>query len=146
MADNNKYFDWQNMNNKAQNILGDDFWGEINKVIPKRSPSIDVYRTPLEIVIVVESPGVYTPQSISVKLRGFKLLIQGEIPWTYPINKDDLIQAERFIGNFRREINLPHDVSPNQIVDAQFKNGLIEIHIPRVPEQEEKEIPIDFSE
>lgn len=145
MANNSKYFGWQDMNNKAQNLLGDDFWKEIGNIIPKRGPSIDVYKTPLEIVVVIEVPGVYTPQSINVKLRGLKLLIQGEIPWTYPVDTNDLIQTERFIGSFRREINLPHDVSPNQTIEAQFRNGLIEIRIPRAQEQEEKEVPIDFT-
>lgn len=133
------------MHPKAQEVLGDEFWSEINKVVPKRGPCIDMFRTKNEIVVVIEIPGIYSSENLNVKLKGFKLLINGEIPWTYPAASEDMIQSERFIGNFKRELTLPHDIAPDGLIDAQFKNGLVEIHIPRAIDQEEKDIPIDFT-
>jgi HSP20 family protein len=142
----NSYFDWSNMQSKAQDVLGEDFWGEINRVMPKRGPCIDVYKTEDEVVVVVEIPGIISSENINVRLKGFKMVVSGEIPWTYPVSQDDMLQRERFTGSFKREINLPHDIVPGGSIDAQIRNGLIEIHIPRVPNQEEMEIPVEFKE
>jgi len=139
-----KIFSWSDMPKEAQNYLGEDFWGEINRMIPRPGPSVDIYRTDREVVVVIEAPGLKDPSLISIKIRGFKLLIEGEIPWSYPAAKEELIQKERFLGYFRREIKLPGDIDPEGSYEAQFRLGLIELHIPRM--LEEREVKICFEE
>ncbi|MGE5631617.1 MAG: Hsp20/alpha crystallin family protein [Caulobacteraceae bacterium] len=147
MTDNRaKVFDWRNMPEKAQQILGEDFWGEINKMIPRQGPFIDMYKTSKEVIVIVEMPGINTAEKISIKMKGLKLMVTGEIPWIYPVGPDELLQKERFTGGFKREITLPNDIDTNGSVAAQFKSGLVELHIPRLSSEDEKEIPIEFGQ
>jgi HSP20 family protein len=142
----NPAYDWKDLQGRAHEVLGQDFWNQISGAMPKRGPAVDIYRTDREIIAVVELPGISPRDKISIKVRGYKLLISGSIPWIYPATEEDMVQSERFIGEFRREIDLPNDVAPNGVIDAKFKNGLIEIHIPRVPGSDDQDIPIDFNE
>lgn len=127
-------------------MLGDDFWSEINKVLPKHGPNIDTFRTENSFMVVMEAPGISSAEAVSIKIKNHRLLISGRIPWTYTVYENELIQGERFIGEFMREIALPNDVNTKGNVEARFKNGLIEICIPVQHMDEEKEIPVGFSE
>lgn len=57
----NKVFDWKGMPEKAQQILGEDFWYEINKMMPKQVPPIDIYKTEQQVVVILEVPGLESP-------------------------------------------------------------------------------------
>jgi len=50
----------------------------------------NVYRTKNEVVVVVEIPGIKPTDKINMRLRGFKLLIDGKIPNTYPVSEEDI--------------------------------------------------------
>lgn len=141
-----RIFNWSDMPKDAQYYLGEDFWGEINRMIPKPGPCVDMYRTDNEVIVIVEVPGISSTDKISIRIKGFKLLIEGEIPWTYATDQADMLQKERFIGSFRREITLPNDIDTGASFEAQFRLGLVELRIPRLSDGEEKEINIDFEQ
>jgi HSP20 family protein len=103
-----------------------------------------MYKTDSEVIVIVEVPGLSCTDKISIKVKGLKLIIEGEIPWTYNVGKTDMLQKERFTGSFHREITLPSDIDTRGSFEAQFKLGLVELHIPRLSDKEEKEINIDF--
>lgn len=145
-SNKNKSFDWRDMNEKASKVLGDDFWDEINSVIPKRGPCIDVYQTSDEVVVVVEASGTVSPDDINVHMAGLKLILSGKIPWIYPVSEEEVLQSERFIGEFKREIQLPHDISLQGNIVARCKNGLVEIHIPKIEKDSSKVIQVKFME
>ena len=144
--DKTKIFEWKGMPEKAQQILGEDFWHDISKMIPKQGPPIDIYRTEEKVVIVMEVPGLISQDKLALKIKGMKLLISGEIPMTYPVTEEEMLQRERFYGSFKREILLPDDIDSDGPIEAQFKAGLVEIHIPRLAADGEKEISINFNE
>jgi HSP20 family protein len=141
-----KIFNWSDMPKEAQHFLGEDFWGEINRLIPRHGPSIDMYKTESEVVVVAEVPGIDSADKISIKIKGLKLIITGEIPMTYPVPQEEILQKERFIGSFTREITLPSDVDVSKSFGAQFRLGLIELRMPRLSKADEKEINIDFGQ
>lgn len=141
-----KIFEWKGMPEKAQQILGEDFWYEINKMIPKQGPPIDIYKTDEQVVVVVETPGLMSADKLAIRIKGMKLFISGEIPTTYTVTEEEILQRERFHGSFKREILLPDDIVPDGPIEAQFKGGLVEIRIPRLAVGDEKEISINFSE
>ncbi len=141
-----KVFDWKGMPEKAQQILGEDFWYEINRMMPKQGPPIDIYKTEQQVVVVVEVPGLESPDKAEIKIKGLKLLISGEVPWIYPAHEDEMLQKERLSGRFKREVTLPNDIVPGGLVEAKYKAGLLEINIPRLATEEEHQIPIEFGE
>lgn len=141
-----KIFNWSDMPKEARNYLGEDFWREINRMIPRHGPAVDMYKTDKEVVVLAEMPGIKTSERISIKIKGLKLTISGEIPWTYPVAQQEMLHKERFTGSFNREITLPDDIDTRGSYEAQLKLGLIELHIPRLTEADEKEVNIDFEQ
>lgn len=139
-----KIFDWKGMPEKAQQILGDDFWYEINRMMPKQGPPIDMYKTVKQVVVVMEVPGLASPDKLSIRVKGRKLHISGEIQEAYPVAEEEILQRERFQGSFKRELVLPDDIDPAGPTEAQFKGGLVEIRIPRLTGEAEQEVTIDF--
>lgn len=144
--DANQNFNWGFMKDKFNDILGEDLWNEITNIFPRRGPNTDMYRTDSEIVIVAEMPGVTSSNDISIRLKGLKLSLSGKIPYNYPVEDDNLIQSERFFGEFKKDIQLPDDIIPNEISQAYFKNGLLEIHISIASASTEKDIEVKFEE
>lgn len=136
--------EWRKIQEKARQVLGDDFWNDMGQIMPKRGQQTDIYKTEDEIVVVMELPGVRSAAQIGIRLKGYRLTVSGEIPWGYPVEKRSLLQSERYIGDFRKEITLPEDAAPNGLTGAQFKNGLLEIHIKRLREEDEKEVHVKF--
>lgn len=141
-----KVFDWKGMPEKAQQILGEDFWHEINRMLPKQGPAVDMYKTEDKVVIVIEAPGLESPDKLSIRVKGMKLYISGEIPILYSAAEENILQKERFYGSFKRELVLPDDIVSTGPIEAQFKGGLVEIRIPRLKDEAEQEVPISFNE
>ena len=144
--DANKNFNWGFMKGKFSDILGEDLWSDITSIFPGRGPNTDMYRTDDEIVVVAEIPGVTSSDNISIRLKGLKLSISGKIPCNYPVEENNLIQSERHFGEFRKDIQLPDDIIPSEVIQAYFKNGLLEIHISITPAMAEKNIEVEFEE
>lgn len=141
-----KVFDWNGIPEKAGQILGEDFWYEINRMMPKQGPPIDIYKTAEHVVVVMEVPGLASADKLSIRIRSMKLIISGEIPKAYPVPEEEMLQRERFRGSFRRVLPLPDDIDPASKIEAQFKGGLVEIRIPRLCSETEQEVSISFSE
>lgn len=140
----NREFDFRGMQDKLQKVLGEDFMTEMNKFIPKKGPSIDMFETEENVYVVAELPGISpNDQNINLRLEGYKLFIEGVIPFSYPVK--ELIQSERFFGKFKREIVLPYSIM-NEGVHATYKKGLLVITIPKREEGEKDQIYIDFDD
>lgn len=144
--DENSNFNWSSLTGKFNDILGEDIWSEITSIFPKRTPNADMYKTDNDIVVVAEMPGVTSSDGINIRLKGLKLSISGEIPCSYPVEENDLIQSERFLGEFKKDIQLPDDIIPGEIIKAYLRNGLLEIHIAITPAGPEQDIKVEFEE
>ena len=138
----NMGYGFHQMPEQVDEILGEDFWWDIQKTLPKRGPSIDIYQDLSSYVIIVELPGLSETRSISVRQVGHKIRLSGEIPYAYPAQQDQLIRNERFIGSFTRELSIPFPFKSEQI-EAILKNGLLQIIIQKGEEIETTvDIPI----
>lgn len=145
MYGNSSQFNWKSLKNQADQVLGEDFWSDIAGLVPNHGPRIDVYQTSSEFVIVVELSGIKSPDEVKLKLNNTTLSIRGKISRGYPVTEDQIIQSERFFGQFERKISLPQTVSKDE-VKAQYHNGLLEIRLAKLPDKEETDIDIEFGQ
>lgn len=137
---------WEILHSEADQTLGDRFWEDILELIPNRGPRIDVFQTEQHVVVVVELPGVNSPNTVNMKLKNSRVLwIKGEIPCDYPAFEGDISQSERFFGDFERKISLPYDVTVTQ-VRSVFNDGLLTVHLPKKQSVEEEQIPLKVTE
>jgi HSP20 family protein len=136
--------DWSSVYRKMEDILGDQFWQDIQKMMPVRYPNCDLYETETVGIVVVELPGLQSANDITIKLQGNHLIIEGTVPYTYPVEAKRLKLKERFRGPFSRSIRLPFHYCEDENISACYKNGLLEIEIPK--QHETTPISITFDE
>jgi len=136
--------EWNSIQAKVDQVLGEEFWQDIAEMIPVMGPRIDVYETDREVVVVVELPGLKSTEDVKITINGSFLSINGKIESDYPVAENGLLQSERFFGSFNRNITLPNLIY--QEIKAKFHNGLLNICLTKTNIVQEKEINIEHEE
>ena len=106
------------------------------------SPSIDVYDSGNEVLVKADVPGLKTDE-IDVSIYNNVLTIKGEKKRENEVSDKNYIRSERFYGSFSRSVQLPSEVDQNN-VSASYKNGVLELKIPKKEEAKTKHINIDI--
>lgn len=94
------------------------------------TPRVDVSETDKEYLIHAELPGV-SKDAIDISLDNGMLRISGERSAEKDIKERRIHRVERFYGHFSRSFDLPDDAN-GESVEAKFKDGVLEVHVPRV--------------
>jgi HSP20 family protein len=100
------------------------------------APRIDLSESDTALQIKAELPGV-DEKDVDVTLADDVLTIRGEIRSEHEEKKQDYHLMERARGTFVRSLRLPFSVDPNQ-VQAEFKDGVLSITIPKPKEVQDK--------
>lgn len=106
-------------------------------------PSIEMYDRKTEIVVKVELPGV-SKEDIDLSITKDTLTVKGEVKREEEVKEEDYYTNERTYGSFARTISLPVEVDSEK-AKATFKNGILELVIPKREEAKPKEIKIEVS-
>ncbi|MDM5200268.1 Hsp20/alpha crystallin family protein [Fictibacillus enclensis] len=136
-------FDWASIQEKVDGVLGHDFWQDLNRVVPKRTACSDFYETETEGHIIVELPGLHSQEDLQIELEANQLILQGNIPYLYPVEKEALKMNERLSGPFKKVISIPFAYLPDDI-KAEYKHGLLLIKLTKI--KKTKPITISFTE
>ncbi len=104
-------------------------------------PPVDIYETANGIVIAVELPGV-NKESVSVEVKEDVLTLKGERVPNPDISEDDYYRRERLFGPFKRAFTLHQNVQP-ELIKATFKDGILEVQIPRPVKEQPKQITVN---
>ncbi|NLJ33249.1 MAG: Hsp20/alpha crystallin family protein [Firmicutes bacterium] len=99
-------------------------------------PSLDIYQTDGEIVAAVEIPGI-NPKDIDITVSKDMLAIKGELKQEEEVKEEGYFRTERRFGSFRRVVPLPVEVKAKE-AKASFKNGVLEVRIPKAKDQLEE--------
>lgn len=106
-------------------------------------PNIEMYDRKNEIVLKAELPGV-SKEDIDLTITKDSLTLKGEVKKEEEIKEEDYYASERSYGSFTRTIALPAEVDSEKS-KASFKNGVLEIVLPKREEAKPKEIKIEVS-
>jgi len=82
-----------------------------------------------EVVVRVELPG-FEPEEVTVELLAERLMVEAE--HKEPAEKE-VEKTERAYAHVKRELTLPPGVEPEK-AEAVYRNGVLEVHLPRKPE------------
>ena len=104
------------------------------------SPLVDVMDKKDKIIAKAELPGV-DKKDIKITLSDNILTIRGERKEEQETKKEDYYCSERVQGNYSRTIALPVEVDSKKI-KASFKNGVLEVILPKAEKVTPKEIEI----
>tara|TARA_B100000959_G_scaffold211231_1_gene221989 strand:+ start:576 stop:1025 length:450 start_codon:yes stop_codon:yes gene_type:complete len=107
------------------------------------SPNIDLYDDKEDLVVRAEIPGA-NEKDIDVSLEDGILSIKGERKLENEDNKDSYYRIERSYGSFSRSFKLPVEVKTGD-ARASYKNGILEIRIPKEEKAKPKKIEINVN-
>jgi HSP20 family protein len=104
------------------------------------SPAVDMIDRKDEIVLRADLPGL-TQQDVQVHVENGMLTIRGTRQGEQEAKEEDYYCCERWAGSFSRTMALPAGIDPDKI-KATFKNGVLEVHVPKSPQAAGKQIEI----
>jgi HSP20 family protein len=104
------------------------------------APAVEMYETDNEIVVKAELPGV-KKENIEVSIKDNTLHIRGEKKEEREEKTETIHRLERVYGKFERVLTLPVDVKAEE-VKAEYKDGILEIRLPKSEVSKEKKIEI----
>lgn len=92
-------------------------------------PMLDLFEEANELVAKVELPGCEKDE-IAISVSDHTLTVKAEKKREEEIKQENYYRVERSHGSLRRSVELPVDVDAERI-SATFKNGLLEVRMPR---------------
>ena len=129
------------------NKLFDDFFGRF----PMRmegmermwAPNVNISETKDDIIAIAEIPGM-TKDDIKVTLNENTLTLSGEKKREKKEKEEkeeNYHRIERSYGSFTRSFDLPAKIQFSK-VEANYKDGVLQITLPKSEEVKPKEIPV----
>ena len=106
-------------------------------------PLVDLYEKNNKIEVKAELPGI-KPEEVDLSVDGNLLTIRGEKRQENEVKEKDYYRLERSYGSFQRTVELPAAVKANE-AKATYKNGVLEIELPKTEEEKKKKVKIDVT-
>jgi HSP20 family protein len=132
------------MQNQMNRVF-DDFSGNRARPSPVLervwAPPIDVYETKDDLVVTAELPGV-KEKDVRLSIVEDVLSFRGHRGPASDAKEESYHRIERRTGNFERHIQLPIPVQGDR-VRATYRDGILEIRLPKVEQIKPREIKIE---
>lgn len=132
---------WREMN-RMQSEMDKLF----NEVSPRRVrtapnyPAVNIWADEDSALVTAEIPGI-EKDDLEINVTGDTLSISGERKLDEIPEGAQYHRRERGSGKFSRDIQMPYTVDAKN-VKASFKNGVLEIELPRVEAEKPKRIAV----
>ena len=84
------------------------------------------------------------PEDIDISISNDMVTISGKREHETKISKEDYLYQEIYWGEFSRSILLPQEVDASK-AEAQFKNGLLTIRIPKLEREKTQKVKVKIS-
>jgi HSP20 family protein len=121
--------------------------GRIPGVFPEETtewlPAVDLEEKDEEFLLTAEFPGM-NEKDVTVDVEGNTLTLKGEKKTEREEKKEKNGRwhlVERAWGSFERSFTLPSSVD-TQKIKAEFKNGLLTVHLPKRETSTARRVPI----
>ena len=103
-------------------------------------PPCDIEELPEKYIVRVEVPGMKL-EDIKILVEDNRLVIRGEKARMEERKGATYHRVERLFGTFERAFTLTHALKSEKI-EAIYKDGVLEITVPKIEEAKGREIPI----
>ena len=100
------------------------------------NPKFEIKQNDKEVTVKAELPGV-AKEDTHISLDDDVLTIRGEKKSSHEDDQENRYYSEVSYGYFERAFALPYHVDAEK-VSAQFSNGVLEIHLEKMHDKEEK--------
>lgn len=103
------------------------------------TPASDIFETEAAYVVAMDLPGI-DREALEIDIDDNRLIVKG----TRAISESKQHRAERPRGKFVRTFSVPASVDQGK-VGAEYKDGVLQIRLPKRSEQKPKKIDIKIS-
>jgi HSP20 family protein len=114
--------------------------GQEALIMAEWMPPVDISEDEKEYVITAELPEV-RKEDVKVTVENGVLTITGERRFEKTEENKKWHRVERSYGTFARTFSLPDDIDPAK-VNAEFKNGMLKIHVAKSEAARPKQIDV----
>jgi HSP20 family protein len=104
------------------------------------APAVDIYEHEGNIVLKAELPGIDS-NDVDIRLENNVLTLRGERKVDHEVKQENYHRVERAYGSFSRSFTLPSIVDQEKI-KAEYKDGVLELTLPKREEAKPKQISI----
>jgi HSP20 family protein len=105
------------------------------------APQVDIYEDADGIRLHADLPGI-EQKDLDIQVDSGTLTLKGERRLVNEAKKENYHRIERSYGMFSRSFSLP-DYADTEHVEASFKNGVLEVKIPKRAEKKPKQIKVE---
>jgi len=107
------------------------------------APLVDITEDEKEYIIKAELPEI-KKEDVKVTVENGVLTISGERKFEKEEKNKKYHRVERAYGSFARSFSLP-DVADAAKVNAEFKDGILRIHLPKSEKAKPKQIEVNIA-
>jgi HSP20 family protein len=127
-------------NNFFNDFMTDFIDSSMERYLEQSWPKVNIEETEKDYKISAELPGI-EKEAINVEFNNNVLTITGEKKEEKEEKEKTFHKKEMFTGKFSRSFSLPDTVDAENI-KAEFKNGVLELNIPKTDNNISKKIEI----
>jgi HSP20 family protein len=103
-------------------------------------PAMDLVETDDHLVLRGDLPGM-TEDDVDIEIKDSVLTVSGERRAEHEDKGEGYHRVERAFGSFSRSLSLPQGIEPER-VEANFKDGVLEVRIPKPAEAKPTRVQI----
>lgn len=103
-------------------------------------PAMDLVETEDNLVLRADLPGM-SEDDLNIEIKDGVLTISGERKAEHEEKGEGFHRVERAFGSFSRALSLPDGVNANQVA-ADFKDGVLEVRVPKPEETKPMRVAI----
>src|SRR2546427_8201237 len=111
--------------------------------LPEWTPLADITEDDKEYLIKAELPEM-KKEDVKVTVENGVLTISGERKFEKEEKKKKYHRVERAYGSFMRSFSLPDQADASK-VKAEFKNGMLTVHLPKSEKAKPKQIEVNVA-
>jgi len=106
---------------------------------PHFTPRVDIVETDKELTVFADVPGV-RPEDVDLHYEKGELVLRARVARELP-DKQSLLTHEYQVGDFSRAFSIHESIDASRI-EAECKNGVLIVHLPKVEAVRPRQITI----
>ena len=103
------------------------------------TPRVDIVESDADLLLYADMPGVRARRHRSARIEQGELILHGKVQPTTPTGR--LVFGEFDVGDFYRVFQVHESIDAAKI-EAEFKNGVVTVRLPKVEAVKPKQVPI----
>ena len=107
-------------------------------------PAVELFETDSDVVVRAELPGI-DPKNVDITVTDDTLPLKGEAKTEHEERGRNYVRRELRYGSFIRTLPLPSEVK-GDLAKASYKNGILEIRVPKGERAKPKSVKVEVAE